>query len=206
MNKNKLKFILYILIFCITLTASSFFYLGTFFADNVTYIKVDNKNEETTELENDPKIQMITKDLNKLVKLLNDNHLILSVGENLNKVAPLVMENVYGKNYKMEMINNENYKIMSPTEYKDFREYFNVTLDDVSTESYFGKGYKLAYKIDESKSDNTIFYDFGYPKLNGNVYESNIQIINKENLINKGIIKVSIVNNHIYYLSFMLFA
>lgn len=198
MNKNKLKFILYVLVFCIVLTAGSFFYLGTFFADDITYIKVDNK-DTINNTNSDVKMILINEELKKLVDFVSRNDFIFKPGENLDVIAPKMFETVYGGIYLNEISNNINYKVMTSETYDKFRDYFNVTLENINIMG----NKKIAYK-QNNVENSKYFLDLDYPKLKGNIYEVNVKLVKNNEVVNEGVIKVSIVNDHIYYFSFYI--
>lgn len=190
MNKDKIKYIVYILIFCIFVTALACFYLGTFFGEKYTFIEAKkgneapSLNEEVDEVKN-----KIEEDLINTFKLLNDRGIIKNNKITLNSVAPFIME--YKYNLSTEEVSG--YKLINNEEYQRMLLYFNVSLADLSDDidaKYLNKGYRILYKIGPKESINIT--------LNSIMKKGEKYIINTS----IGEFEVSFINEHIYYNSF----
>lgn len=190
MNKYKIKYIVYILIFCVFVTALACFYLGTFFGEKYTFVEakkgneVPSLNEEVDEIKN-----KIEEELINTFKLLNNKGVIKNNKITLNSLAPFIME------YKYNLTTEEvsGYKLINNEEYQRMLLYFNVYLADLSDDidaKYLNKGYRILYKISPKKSINIT--------LNSIMKKGEKYIINTS----IGEFEVIFINEHIYYNSF----
>lgn len=205
MDKNKMGFIAYILIFCTTITGICFFYLGNNFG--FTHVEPGKNDINREEIANNEKI--VNDELIKLFdnltmkstsnascKRFTTNYLseFTTSGYNynfLNDLAPLAMECMYGLVF-------ENNK-MTKKDYEELNKYFNVTLEsDIDNKEMY-----IAYNRGSS-GVNKYNYSIGDIIKTGNDYKAVVKVYESAYLVSKGTIIVAVNDGHIYYKSFVL--
>jgi len=205
MDKNKMGFIAYILIFCTTITGICFFYLGNNFG--FTHVEPGKNNIDREEIINNEKI--INDELAKLfdnltMKSTNNtkckrfttdylsNFVVVEYNYNfLNDLAPLAMECMYDLSF-------ENNK-MTKMDYEKLNKYFNVSLEnDIENKEMY-----IAYTRD-GNGVNKYNYSIGDIIKTGNDYKAIVKVYEGAYLVSKGTIIATINDKHIYYKSFVL--
>lgn len=243
MDKNKMNYLAIVLAFCVVIAGLGGFWLGTQFGGKeiVKQEVKDSNKEEALVIPED--IETIFKMLNydskediNFVDSLSENAFLLSIdgffgdsnenlksGDHLKEIAPVLMESLY--NAKLVSIDNQYGKtyLLDNSEYEHLREYFNVTIDEITSEEEFNKMIDPEKVTDKSKYINNGYY-YGYAtgdgygdglykfeidklnKLDNDKYEVmfNVnELLNKE-LVATGKLVYSYKNNHIYYEEFKI--
>lgn len=223
-NKNKLNFLVYILIFCVAIAAIGGYYLGISLTD-YTFVEVSPSTDEVVniidlnnlEKELDSNMDMVTMELNNLLAFLNSSSntyenescgllksLTISNGNILNVIAPYY----YACNNNIKYTSLGNLRLMSSTDYQEYQEYFNASLVSADSvidegEGYYGENYYLAYEVKDIAANN--FYELKDIIKENNKYIANIAITNKNNNNKQnGKITISIKDNHVFYEAFTI--
>lgn len=209
MEKNKVSFIIYIIIFCTFITGIGFFFLGKNIGLSVMYPGKTEINRDEIKENN----ELVEKELDNLFSYLNksnyddsncqmfhSSHLENFVHSTnkydfLHDLAPVIMTCMYKANLKEA----DGYKVMDSNTYNTFKKYFNVTLEKNTKEDYYN-AYLNDYKINENK------FKYVLDKINksNGLYRADVMVYENNILISKGSIGVSIKDSHIYYEYFYL--
>ena len=221
-NKNKLNYLVYILVFCVAIAALGGYFLGNSLTD-YTFVEVSPSTDEVKNVldlnnldkELDSNMEAITMEVNNLIALLTPSsntyanescqllkNLIINKGNFLNIVGPYY----YACNNNIKYTALGNYRLMDNNTYQEYKEYFNATLVSADSvidegEGYYGEDYYLAYEVKSMNSNYS--YELKDIIKDNNKYISNIEITNRNNNNKQNAkITISIKDNHIYYESF----